>query len=259
MRQWIKYLLLSVCGAVISACIVCAFIAGRKERGEIICKRIKVIVTDSTENRFISPEKIKRDLQKEHGKIIGLPIDSIDLHQVESIVDSKTAVYKSQAYTTKDSTLNIEISQRRPIVRFQKGSYGFYADKDGYIFPLQLSFTSHVLIIDGNIPINVNNVKNGTIKDAKERDWLLKTVGLVNFIENDKDWKRMIVQIHVNEDGDMILVPRDGQEQFLLGKPVDIQSKFEKIKKYYTAIIPKAGSEKYKVIDLRYRGQIICK
>ena len=259
MRQWIKYLLLSVCGAVISACIVCAFLAGRKDRGEIICKRINVIVTDSTENRFISPEKIKRDLQNEYGQIISLPIDSIDLHRVETIVDSKTAVYKSQAYTMKDSTLYIEISQRRPIVRFQKGPVGFYADKDGYIFPLQSSFTSHVLIIDGNIPVNVNNVQKGVIKDAREKDWIMKTVELVKFIENDKDWKRIFVQIHVNEDGDMILVPREGKEKFVLGKPEEIESKFDKIKKYYTAIIPNAGSERYKVIDLRYKGQIICK
>lgn len=259
MRNWIKYTLLSVCGVLLSACIVCAFMAGRKERGEILCKRIKVTVTDSTENRFISPEKIKRDLQKEHGRIIGLPIDSIDLNRIETIVDGKTAVYKSQVYTTKDSTLNIEISQRKPIVRFQKGSTGFYADKDGYIFPLQSSFTSHVLIIDGNIPISVNSGQKGAITNQSEKDWLMKTVNLVNFIEMDKSWRRMIVQIHVDEEGDMILVPREGQEKFLFGKPVDIEDKFEKIRKYYTTIIPKAGSEKYKVIDLRFRGQIICK
>ena len=101
--------------------------------------------------------------------------------------------------------------------------------------------------------------QKGKIKDSKEKEWLQNTVNLVNYIESNKDWKRMIVQIHVNQSGDFILVPRDGQEKFLIGKPVDIESKFDKIKKYYTAIIPKAGSKKYKVIDLRYKGQIICK
>ena len=259
MKNWIKYTLLSVCGGLIFACIVCAFIAGQKGRGEIICKRINIIVTDSTENHFISPGNIKQDLLNEHKRIIGLPIDSIDLKTIEAIIDSKTAVYKSQAYTTKDSTLNIEITQRKPIVRFQKGSIGFYADKDGYVFPLQSSFTSHVLIVDGNIPINVNNGQKGAIQDPKENEWLQNTVKLVNHIEDDKDWKKMVVQIHVNEDGDLILVPREGQEIFVLGKPVNIESKFDKIKKYYTAVIPKAGSKKYKVIDLRYKGQIICK
>ena len=87
----------------------------------------------------------------------------------------------------------------------------------------------------------------------------LKTVGLINHIENDKDWKRIIVQIHVDKNEDIILVPRDGKERFVIGKPTDIVEKFEKMKKYYTAIIPKAGSEQYKVVDLRYKGQIICK
>ena len=259
MKNWIKYTLLSVCGALILACIVCAFVAGRKDRGEIICRHIRVTVVDSTENRFIAPGKIKKDLQKEYGKIIGMPIDSLDLSRIEAIIDSKTAVYKSQAYATKDSALNIEISQRKPIVRFQKGSVGFYADKDGFIFPLQSSFTSHVLIVDGNIPISTNKTCQGEITDPVEKEWLHKTVGLINHIENDKDWKRIIVQIHVDKNEDIILVPRDGKERFVIGKPTDIVEKFEKMKKYYTAIIPKAGSEQYKVVDLRYKGQIICK
>ena len=259
MKTWIKYTLLSICGTFILACIVCAFIAGQKDRGEIICRQIRVVVTDSTENRFISPEKIKRDLQKEHGQIIGIPIDSLDLKKIEAIIDSKTAVYKSQAYTTRDSALNIEISQRKPIVRFQKGQTGFYADKDGYVFPLQASFTSHVQIVDGNIPINICNGQKGEINDPKEKEWLLQTVELINYIENDKNWKRIIVQIHVNQNGDIVLVPREGQERFIFGKPVEIGQKFEKMKKYYTAIIPKVGSGQYKTVDLRFRGQIICK
>lgn len=259
MRQTTRYILLGICGALISACIVCAFLAGKRDRSEILCSKVRIIVTDSTQNRFISPQKIKSDLRKEYGKITGIPIDSLDLEKIEGIIDGKSAVLKSQAYTTKDSTLTIEISQRKPVVRFQKGTTGFYADKEGYIFPLQSSFTSHVQVVDGHIPISFRDGQKGQIKDPAEKEWFLKTVALVNFIEGDKQWKKLIVQIHVNEKGDIILIPREGKEKFIIGKPEDIENKFEKLKKYYTAIIPDAGRDAYKVIDLRYKGRIICK
>ena len=259
MKKTLKYILLGICGALIIACIVCAFIAGHESRKEILCKRINIIVADSLENRFINPDKIKKDIRKEYGNVVGMPLDSIDLSKVEEIVDGKTAVFKSQAYTTKDSTLNIEIKQRKPVVRFQKGRTGFYADKEGYIFPLQTSFTSHVLIIDGNIPINMNCVQTGQIDDSEGKDWFHKTIALVNYIESDTEWKKAIVQININKNNDIVMVPRDGQEKFIFGQPDDIEHKFEKLRKYYTAIVPKAGKDTYKVIDLRFKGQIVCK
>lgn len=257
MKKILKYILLGVCGALIIACIVCAFIAGQKSRKDILCRRINIVVADSLENRFISPDKIKKDIKKEYGNVIGLPLDSIDLQKIEKIVDNQTAVFKSQAYTTKDSTLNIEIKQRKPIVRFQKGEAGFYADNEGYIFPLQTSFTSHVLIVDGNLPINMSEGLAGEI--TRNKEWFLKTIALINYIESDSEWKKAIVQININKDGDIVMVPREGQEKFVFGQPEEIEHKFEKLKKYYTAIVPKAGRETYKVIDLRFKEQIVCK
>jgi cell division protein FtsQ len=259
MKQIGKYILLGACGVIILACIICSVILGKVNRGQIVCRKIEVVVSDSLDNRFISADHIRQTLVKEYGKIIGEPLDSIDLNKIESIVDSKSAVYKSQVYTKKDSSLNIEITQRKPIVRFQKGKLGFYADKDGYIFPLQSTFTAHVQIVDGNIPITFTSDHKGEISDPKEREWFLKTINLVNMIEEDDEWKRLIVQIHVNQEGDMILVPREGEEKFLIGKPEKAEEKLDKLKKYYTAIIPKVGKDRYKHIDLRFKGQIICK
>lgn len=259
MNRILKYILLSLGGAIIATCIICTFLYGRSERGQIVCKRILVHVEDSVDIRFISSEEVIRSVRKGYGKCIGMVLDSIDLIKVENIVDSKSAVLKSQAYTTKDSTLHIEVKQRKPLVRLQRGSNGFYADAEGYVFPLQSTYAPHIQIVDGNIPIKVEPGHKGEIENPESRKWLLDVIGMVRMIENNKDWKRIIVQIHVNEEGDIVLVPRDGQEKFIFGYPENLEEKFDKFRKYYTAIVPKAGKEKYKVVDLRYKGQIICK
>lgn len=259
MNRILKYTLLGLCGALIAACIICAFLAGRKDREQILCRKVVITIKDSTDNRLVSSRQIRTDLLREYGNVIGTPVDDIDLGRIEEIIDNRNAVLKSQAYTTKDSTLNIEISQRRPVVRFQKGNIGFYADENGYIFPLQPAFASHVQIVDGNIPINFQKGQKGKLTDPDEIEWLNKTIRLVNFIEADKEWKRIIVQIHVNEDEDIILIPREGQEKFLIGKPDEIEGKFERIERYYKAIVPHAGRQTYTSVDLRYRNQIICK
>lgn len=259
MNRILKYTLLSLGGVLIAACIICTFLYGRSQRGQIVCKRILVHVQDSMDIRFISSDEIVRSIRKEYGKCIGMKLDSIDLVKIEDLIDRKSAVLKSQAYTTKDSVLHIEVTQRKPLVRFQRGSTGFYADEEGFVFPLQSTYAPHIQIVDGNIPIKVAQGHKGEIENPKSRKWLLDMVEMVRHIESNKDWKRIIVQIHVNEDGDIVLVPREGKEKFIFGYPDKLEDKFEKLRKYYTAIIPKAGKDTYTVVDLRYKGQIICK
>ena len=145
------------------------------------------------------------------------------------------------------------------MVRFQKKDGGFYADAEGYIFPLQSSYASHVQIIDGEIPLAANSGYKGDIEDPKEKAWFKSVMNVVNFIEGSKTWKGKIVQISVDEKGELILVPREGNEKFLFGQPNSLAEKFGKMEKYYTTIIPEKGSERYRTVDVRFANQIVCK
>ena len=259
MNKPLKYILLSICGGIIAFCIVCSYLAGLKLRSECTCKKIEINVLDSLHNQFVSTADIKTLLDKAYGPYIGVKTDSLDLVKIEDIVDRRSAVLKSQVYVTVDGTLHIDITQRRPVVRFQKKDGGFYADKDGYIFPLQSSFSSYVQIIDGHIPLAANSGYKGELTDPAEKEWLNKIMSLVNYIEGQDEWRNLVVQIHVTESGNLILIPREGNERFIFGQPDMFEEKFNRLKKYYTAVIPEKGSGKYREVDLRYKGQIICR
>ena len=188
-----------------------------------------------------------------------MPLDSIDLAKVEKIIDGRSAVNKSEAYTTRDGKLNVRVTQRTPIVRFQKSDGGFYADAEGYVFPLQSSYASRVQVIDGEIPLKANSGYKGEISDEKEKAWLAKVIDLVNYMENNRTWKDKIVQITVCNGGELIMVPREGSERFHFGQPEDIKDKFRKMEMYYTSVVPAKGEKEYSVVNLEYEGQIVCR
>jgi cell division protein FtsQ len=259
MNKIVKYILIGVCGALLAGILVASYIAGKESRKGLVCKGLEVAIMDSLENSFVSKKDVKKYLDKEYGRYVGKNLDSIDLVKIEKIIDGRSAVKKSQAYVTKDSLLRIEITQRKPVVRFQKKDGGFYADEDGFIFPLQASYASHVQIIDGAIPLAANSGYKGAIADPKEKEWFDRIMEIVNFIEKDRTWKDKIVQISVREDGDLILIPREGRERFLFGQPEDVEEKFSKMEKYYTHILPAKGEGHYRTVDLKYKGQIVCR
>lgn len=259
MKRAIRYILIGSGGALLAAVMILACTAGAAARKSLTCERLEIAVLDSMQNSFVTSADIRSYLDKEYGRYIGISLDSLDLTRIEDIIDGRSAVLKSQAYVTKDGSLHINVTQRKPIVRFQKKDGGFYADAEGYIFPLQRSYASHVQVIDGYIPLAANSGYKGAIENPEEKAWFEKMMKVVNHIEHDKKWKDKIVQISIDAKGDLILIPRVGNEQFHFGQPSEIAEKFRKMEKYYTHIVPAKGSGHYKVVDLKYQGQIVCR
>ena len=190
---------------------------------------------------------------------IGQLLDSVDLAKVERILDNKSAILKTEAYTTPDGMLNVKVFQREPVIRFQKGGNGFYADEKGFLFPLQSNYTSQVPIIDGNVPLTFESGYKGEPVSQKEKDWLGNIIALVNFMQESKNWSENISQISVRPDGDLVMVPRQGKELFIFGGPDNYEDKFSRMEKYYTTILPEKGEGYYSTVNLKYNGQIVCR
>ena len=259
MNKVIRHILPILCGSLLVIGMSCAFIAGKVKRSSMKCERLEVTILDSLKNSFVSESDVKKYLDREYGTYVGMPLDSLDLVKMEKILDGRSSVLKSQAYVTKDGALHIDIIQRSPVVRFQKKDGGFYADAEGYIFPLQNTYASHVQVIDGDIPLAANSGYKGDIENAQEKAWFKRIMNVVNYMENSKVWKGKIVQIHVQKNGELILIPRVGKERFLFGQPDSINEKFSKMERYYTTIVPEKGSDRYKTVDVRFSNQIVCK
>ncbi|MGM9735473.1 MAG: cell division protein FtsQ/DivIB [Candidatus Cryptobacteroides sp.] len=259
MSKVLKHILAGIGCGLLAACVIASFLAGQESRKPLVCKGVAVTVMDSSQNNFVTKADVRTFIERGYGQVVGMKLDSIDLHRIERIVDGRSAVLKSEAFVTKDGMLNVQVTQRKPIVRFQKSDGGFYADAQGCIFPLQNSYASHVQIIDGNIPLKANSGHKGMIEDPAEKEWFRKMMEVVNFMENDRLWKDKIVQIHVGEDGGLVLIPRDGKERFLFGQPCQSEEKFSKMEKYYSYIAPSKEEGYYRTVDLRFNGQVVCR
>ena len=247
-----------IAAAVCLLVLACLVIHGMNERrtGQMTCAGIKVEFADDF--KFVTAKDVEGFLNKDYGTYIGQRLDSVDLAKVERILDGKGAVLKAEAYTTPDGYLQVRIRQRKPVVRFQKDNNGFYADAEGFIFPLQRNYTSMVPIIDGAVPLNINRGYKGEPKTETEKEWLSETLGLVNYMTGTV-WAENISQITVRDNGDLVLIPREGKERFIFGQPSDFEAKFDRIGLYYTTILPEKGNGYYSTVNIKNNGQIVCR
>ena len=257
MKPVVRNIILAlVCAALVAGlCVLLA--ASKAHRQQMTCKGLKVEYADA--HRFINDADIKAWLERDYGSYIGQRLDSVGLDRIEHILDEQSAILKSEAWTTEDGLLNVRITQREPVLRFQKGDEGFYVDDRGYLFPLQKQFDAPVPVVDGAIPVKYTAGYKGKALTEEEQRWIAKVVDMMGWIRKNKVWKDAIVQVSVREGGDFVLTPREGRERFIFGQPEEVADKFDRIGKYYEYILPARGEGYYKTVNVKFDRQIICR
>ncbi len=204
---------------------------------------------------LIDSMDVIRLVEKSMGTTLDEQIASnVDESMVERALEENLFVKNAEVLLTADSKVKINIEQRVPILRVvDKLGVQYYLDKDGAKVPLSPHFTARTLVATGNIPPHTPEFltkKNNGMKDLFE---------LTNFILADPLWKAMIEQVHMTSKDEFVMVPNVGDQSIILGKwDADTEAKFKKLKTFYEEGMSREGWQKYKTIDLRYRGQVVC-
>jgi len=230
----------------------------RAGRASLLCRDMEITFLDSL--GFVSKKDVRSYLQEEYGAYIGQVLDSVRLGRIEEIIESKSAVSDCEAWVTDDGLLHVSIKQRKPAVRFLNGEKGFYVDDGGYVFPLHPEYTADVPTVEGIIPVAVEEGFRGEIPSVKDSEWIGKVIRLTAYMQDTGEWMINFDRIVVSEEGDIMLLPANnkGDERFIFGQPDSVEEKFFRIHKYYSHIKAAKGGI-YGTVNVKYKGQIICR
>ena len=247
---------------ITAAVVVILLVVGNhssEDRLRTACTGLEINILDSTSRSFVTKEDVKKFIDEGYGVYMGQRMDSVNLKKIESGIEGRSAVGTTQAYITLDGILHIDVTQRSPMVLFKTKTGGFYADENGFLFDMNDDYSEEVPVIEGDIPINVEAVRKGEPGTEKEKEWLSGILDLVRYIRHDKFWGETIAKIHVDNEENIIMTPREGKEKFIFGKPDGLKEKFSAIETYYRYIEPTKEKGYYASVDVRYEDQIICR
>ena len=265
MKQFFKII---VRGVVLLLIVLYLAFAGRgigqRTDNSIVCRELKVEIVDSGRVGFITESMVREWLK---GKsILGEPISEINTLEIKDELRSHLYVSNVAVYKTIVGELCVEVTQRRPEIRFMTSSgRSCYLTDDGWLVPTQLQYSMDVPIVTGNLELPSygqihTQSENEIVKKnmPKNYEFLNKLINFVRFIENDSDLKSMFVQINVVDNSEVELVPRVGNHIVLLGSLDGFEKKLDKLNKFYAEGLGYDGWSKYKIINLKYENQVVC-
>lgn len=256
MNKVLKYSL-AILSAVAFICVTALIHTRVSARKHLItCNALNIEFRDSL--HFVDEDDIKAYLENDCPVFIGQRIDSVDLCGMEKMLDSKSAILKSEVWASGDGTLNISISQREPVAMLKTVDHRFYIDDRGFIFPVQGEIAD-VQLIEGSIPLHEPKGYKGVATSAEGRAWIESMLKLLDYMNRSRKWNGKFEKISVLPGGDLTLKPREGRETFIFGKADGIEDKFARIAKYYGSIVPAVEKDRYATVSVKYKGQIVCR
>jgi cell division protein FtsQ len=224
-----------------------------------ICNKIDIHIADSLENGFLTSDDILEMVHENYDKILGYPIGKINSEEMETRLRKHPSVRKAEVFICADGSLNIDIEQRKAILRIiNHRQESYYVSADGAIIPWSEKFTARVLIANGYIPDSYDSDKMNFVDQAGKESMIKWLYELANYIEDNQFWKAQIEQIYVTRSGELELIPRVGPHVIQFGIAADFERKFRKLLAFYEQGLSKTGWNKYKTLNLKYEGQIVC-
>lgn len=221
-----------------------------------------VKIKNDSEFNFLSQNIVLNLLENKGYNFDEQTIEEINTGKIEEFLYTINEVEKVDVFKSIDGSIYIHIKERTPIVRIiNHKNQSFYIDDKGRTMPLSSYKVANTHIANGNIFENPNTNRKSVLENSEHqlKKSVLDDLFIVsNYIVKDTFLNSQIVQMYVNEKQDIILIPRVGDQEIVLGDANNIEDKFFRLKYFYKNAIKPKELNKYKQLNLKYNKQIIC-
>jgi cell division protein FtsQ len=237
-----KILLISAVVLLASYIVFALFFMGSKTTTDNECTEIKVEVVKA-ETSYLTETQVESYLKRVNLHPVGKKMSEINIDAIEKSLKDSKLIKKAESYKTISGTVKIKVYQRTPVLRIISERDNYYVDDEGKKMPIPADFTAYLPVATGKI--------SEEYAQTKLYDFAL-------FLQHDKFWNSQIEQIHITPKLDVELIPRVGNHRIVLGKIEDYKENLDKLKLFYLKGLNKVGWNRYSIINLKYKNQVVC-
>lgn len=227
-------------------------ISAKMVRDKQVITDMKIDIDHTTGNFFITDEDVMQqlaDMLPDSGEVMHIEY----LKQLEENLQKIAQVKESNVFVDNIGQLTIDIKQRKPVYRIIKPNMkSYYVDASGFKFPVSKKYTANVPVVTGFIADN--GLDTGLIETERSKE--IKEV--MDYILNDPFLTAQFGQVDVTDKGEMELVPRVGNHVVAIGNSKNLEDKIKRLKVFYKEGLTKTGWNAYKVINVKYKDQVVC-
>ena len=226
-------------------------IAANGKKRTYICQEVVVNIRGVGEKLYISKADILQQLKKAaKNNIVGVALRQLNVGRLEKTLEDHLWIRDAELYFDNRDVLHVSVYEREPIARvFTTTGKSFYIDSTGHRMPLLEAVTVRVPV--------VTNFSAAKRLYAADSLLLRDLTFLARFITGNGFWNAQIAQIDITPERDFELLPVIGNHVIQVGTVENLEEKMHRLFLFYREVLGKTGFDRYAVVDVRYKDQVI--
>ena len=233
-----KWRLLKILATVIIFGLLLSFSLKRFNNAPMENVSINMVYPKGLEKVYFIDEKNVMDFIRKANP--SRKIGDIDIPALEKEINNFPSVDSANVYLNLNGALNVDIMQRVPAFRLNRGGENFYVDRKGNEFPLSRIYSHPTMLVQGNV----------------KRSEYLQVAELVKKIETDDFSRKYFIGI-AKEGADYNLLTSDGHYRVEIGTLDNIDLKVKGFRTFVEKFLVFQEPEKYSRVSVKYDNQIV--
>lgn len=226
-------------GMLLSLMVVVLSFTNQKQNKQMVF--LNQINIEVSEDKFMTEQIALKYIKQQDFNFDSVALSNFYLNELEIAFLQHPAIKNAEVYSNQKGVININLQQRKAVVRIKTDNTDYYLDEQGMKMPLSSEYTPRVLVVTGD----VNESKHSSV------------FSFIEIINKDIFWKSQITQVHFSNN-EVIIIPRVGSQKIHFGTLTDVNKKLGNLYQFYKQAMPVKGWQTYSEISLAYNNQIIC-
>ncbi|MCM1293087.1 MAG: hypothetical protein NC111_06815 [Bacteroides sp.] len=222
---------------------IMAFVASSMA-GTRKCTGVTIVVHDTAQYRFVTPEELKLELGNLPKRAKSIPLSSINTDSLERALARFDKIESVSVNILSDGRLLIDVVPMKPVARiFDTSGESYYINRSGKRIKADARYHLDVPVITGNFEGDFSPVS---------------LIPLVDYINSDSLLTNFVSMIKVDSPTDIIVVPSIRGHVINLGDTLNYADKFRRVKTMYQRVMNVRGWQLYDTISVKWDDQIVA-
>lgn len=215
---------------------------------DAVCRDVEIEV-EPTEGAdgFVTRNEIASELDSFPQKAPGMRLAAINTHDIKRHLLNLDKLEDASVVRYTDGTIRISVKPIVPVARVFDSGESYYINRQGKRVKAGARFRKNVPLIQGHF------------EETDTTFTPLSLLPLLDFISADSVWNTYVTMIDVKGPRDIYIIPSIREHVVNLGDMTDIALKFDRLRQFYSKVLPSQGWEKYDTLSLKWRGQLVAK
>lgn len=235
--------ILYLCGtAFLLLYTVFAVALTRAEKRTSLYEGVDIEVADSAGTGFVTAADVDRTLGGLRAICAREPRGRINTLALERRLQAMPSVESASVTELNNGRLCLRVKPLVPVLRVLDGDNSYYINAAGKtISSDQGNFV--------DVPVIVGHFKSG-----KE---VARLVPMFSYIHRHPEYDALVSSVSVSPRGDIIFVPAVTGHVINMGDTSRIEDKFNRLKRFYSEVMPVKGWEYFDTLSVKYSGRLI--